>query len=225
MPSKTLIYSAEVLHQLSRAVSSVLKTLILGRYGCDAAEEKGHNCRICGLSKGSTGGWAILFRSKAKFLDEHSVELEDGTVIEADKFLISTGSKISMPEVPGLNEVSFKTSDDVLDISEVPEEVVVLGGGIVACELAQFLSRVGARVTILQRNEHIIKEFPKSASNCVQEKFNEEGINVVTGVSIDCLTQNDKEIIRVDYQHDDEIHSIETKFLLHALGEFLQPMV
>ena len=107
----------------------------------------------------------FLSSFKAKFLDEHSVELEDGTVIEADKFLISTGSKISMPEVPGLNEVSFKTSDDVLDISEVPEEVVVLGGGIVACELAQFLSRVGARVTILQRNEHIIKEFPKSTSN------------------------------------------------------------
>ena len=220
MPSKTLIYSAEVLHQAKQGSMFGFENSDL-RADMAAMQQRKKDiiAEFADYRKGQLeDGRFSLFRSKAKFLDEHSVELEDGTVIEADKFLISTGSKISMPEVPGLSEVYFKTSDDVLDISEVPEEVVVLGGGIVACELAQFLSRVGARVTILQRNEHIIKEFPKSASNCVQEKFNEEGINVVTGVSIDCLTQNDKEIIRVDYQHDDEIHSIETKFLLHALG-------
>jgi pyruvate/2-oxoglutarate dehydrogenase complex dihydrolipoamide dehydrogenase (E3) component len=96
--------------------------------------------------------------------------LKNGSTLEADKFLISTGSKISMPPVPGLDRVSFKTSDDVLDLSEVPEEVVVLGGGIVACELAQFLSRVGTRVTLLQRSNHILKEFPQAASTCIHQK-------------------------------------------------------
>jgi pyruvate/2-oxoglutarate dehydrogenase complex dihydrolipoamide dehydrogenase (E3) component len=132
--------------------------------------------------------------------------------------MISTGSKIAMPPVPGLDRVSFKTSDDVLDLSEVPEEVVVLGGGIVACELAQFLSRVGARVTLLQRSNHILKEFPQAASTCIHEKFTDEGITVKTGVSIEKLDQVDDKTIRVDYLYDGVKNSEETKFLFHALG-------
>jgi pyruvate/2-oxoglutarate dehydrogenase complex dihydrolipoamide dehydrogenase (E3) component len=123
-----------------------------------------------------------------------------------------------MPPVPGLDRVSFKTSDDVLDLSEVPEEVVVLGGGIVACELAQFLSRVGARVTLLQRSNHILKEFPQAASTCIHQKFTDEGITVKAGVSIENLDQVDEETIRVNYLHDGEKNSHETKFLFHALG-------
>jgi pyruvate/2-oxoglutarate dehydrogenase complex dihydrolipoamide dehydrogenase (E3) component len=159
-----------------------------------------------------------LFRSRAKFLDENTIKLENGSTLEADKILISTGSKISMPPVPGLDRVSFKTSDDVLDLSEVPEEVVVLGGGIVACELAQFLSRVGTRVTLLQRSNHILKEFPQAASTCIHQKFTDEGITVKTGVSIENLDQVDQETIRVNYLHDGEKNSHETKFLFHALG-------
>ena len=59
--------------------------------------------------------------------------------------------------------------------------MVVLGGGIVACELAQFLNRVGSRVTLLQRSKNILKEFPRKASNCIEAKFAEEGIIVKPG--------------------------------------------
>ena len=145
MPSKTLIYSAEVLHLSKQGSMFGFENSDL-RADMPAMQQRKKDiiAEFADYRKGQLeDGRFSLFRSKAKFLDEHSLELEDATVIEADKFLISTGSKISMPEVPGLNEVSFKTSDDVLDISDVPEEVVVLGGSIVACELAQFLSEWG----------------------------------------------------------------------------------
>ena len=220
MPSKTLIYSAEVLHLAKQGCvfgfeNVDLKTdmVLMQRRKKEIISE------FADYRKGQLqDGRFTLFRSRAKFLDENCVELDDGTILKADKYLISTGSKISMPDVPGLNQVSFKTSDDVLDLSEIPEEVVVLGGGIVACELAQFLSRVGSRVTLLQRNDHILKEFPIQASICVKEKFIEEGINVLTGVSIRNLEQIDDETIRVDYHRGGEDHSVKTKFLFHALG-------
>ena len=83
-----------------------------------------------------------LYRSKAKFVDQSSIKFTDGKTIKGDRFVLATGSQIAMPPVPGLDQVSFKTSDEVLELTEVPNEVVVLGGGIVACELAQFLQRV-----------------------------------------------------------------------------------
>ena len=139
-------------------------------------------------------------------------------LITADKFVVSTGSTVSMPNISGLDRVSFKTSDDVLNLTEVPKEVVVLGGGIVACELAQFLSRVGSKVIILQRSNRILKDFSEKASSTIENKFKEEGIELKTGVSIKCLKQLENSKTRVDFDHKGESLSLETEFLFHALG-------
>ncbi len=220
MPSKTLIYSAEMLHLAKQGKV----------FGFECRDTRADMASIQSRKKQIIAEFAdyrkeqlndgrfSLFRSRAWFIDEKSVQMEDGTVIRADKFIISTGSKISMPPVFGLDQVSFKTSDDVLDLSEIPKEVVVLGGGIVACELSQFLHRVGSQVTLLQRSSHILKEFPERASTCVQCKFREEGMIVKTGVSIERLEQTDDETIRVDYLQEGGSQSIGTKFLFHALG-------
>jgi pyruvate/2-oxoglutarate dehydrogenase complex dihydrolipoamide dehydrogenase (E3) component len=220
MPSKTLIYSAEVFHLAKQGSVFGFENLDpKSDMSIMHARKKEIIAEFANYRKGQLeDGRFSLFRSRAKFLDENTIKLENGSTLEADKILISTGSKISMPPVPGLDRVSFKTSDDVLDLSEVPEEVVVLGGGIVACELAQFLSRVGTRVTLLQRSNHILKEFPQAASTCIHQKFTDEGITVKTGVSIENLDQVDQETIRVNYLHDGEKNSHETKFLFHALG-------
>ena len=220
MPSKTLIYSAEVFHLAKQGSVFGFENLDpKADMSIMHARKKEIIAEFANYRKGQLeDGRFSLFRSRAKFLDENTIKLENGSTLESDKILISTGSKISMPPVPGLDRVSFKTSDDVLDLSEVPEEVVVLGGGIVACELAQFLSRVGTRVTLLQRSNHILKEFPQAASTCIHQKFTDEGITVKTGVSIENLDQVDQETIRVNYLHDGEKNSHETKFLFHALG-------
>ena len=220
MPSKTLIYSAEVLHLARQGqIFGFEKPSLQADMAAMQKRKRDIISEFADYRKGQLqDGRFSLFRAKAKFTGENSVALEDGTILEANKFLISTGSKISMPLVPCLDRVSFKTSDDVLELSEVPEEVVVLGGGIVACELAQFLKRVGARVTILQRSNQILKEFPQAASTCIHQKFTDEGITVKTGVLIENLDQVDEQTIRVDYLYDGEKNSYETKFLFHALG-------
>jgi pyruvate/2-oxoglutarate dehydrogenase complex dihydrolipoamide dehydrogenase (E3) component len=220
MPSKTLIYAAEILHLAQ-------KGLDFGFHGAgivanlDAMQRRKREIisEFAEYRKEQLkDNRFTLFQSHGKFWNENTIRLTNGDLLQGNHFMISTGSKIAMPPVPGLDRVSFKTSDDVLDLSEVPEEIVVLGGGIVACELAQFLSRVGARVTLLQRSNHILKEFPQSASTCIHEKFTDEGITVKTGVSIENLDQVDQETIRVNYLHDGEKNSHETKFLFHALG-------
>jgi len=220
MPSKTLIYSAEVFHLAGQGSIFGFKNLDpKANMVVMQKRKKQIIAEFANYRKGQLqDGRFSLFRSKAKFYDKNTIKLEDGSTLNADKILISTGSTISMPPVPGLDRVSFKTSDDVLDLSEVPEEVVVLGGGIVACELAQFLSRVGARVTILQRSNHILKEFPRAVSTCIHQKFTDEGIMLKTGVLIENLDQVDDDTICVDYLYDGAKHSHETKFLFHALG-------
>ena len=115
-------------------------------------------------------------------------------------------------------DAPYQTSDDVLELSEVPPECLVLGGGVVACELAQFLARVGSRVTILQRSPHLLKQFPEEASKAVEQAMSQEGIEILTGVSLKSFDTLADDKIRVSYERQGKEQSRETGFLFLALG-------
>ncbi len=89
-----------------------------------------------------------------------------------------------MPDIPGLRDSQLWTSDEVLDLDYIPKSVIVLGGGIVACELAQFLNRIGSRVILIQRSKHILSDQTESAAKVVEQAFRDEGIEVFTSTSI-----------------------------------------
>jgi pyruvate/2-oxoglutarate dehydrogenase complex dihydrolipoamide dehydrogenase (E3) component len=186
MPSKTLIYAAEVLHLAKTAASFGLK--VTGA----KAEMKAVHARkkriIADFAKDRVkqleSGKFDLFKSYAHFVDPHTVELTDGRRIRGKHFLIGSGSKVSVPPLPGLAQAKFWTSDDVLDLNFQPRSVIVLGGGIVATELAQFLNRIGTRVCIIQRGEQILKGHSKEAAEVVVSAFRDEGIEVHTGTKV-----------------------------------------
>lgn len=219
MPSKMLIYSAEVLHLARsgadfglcinkasadmRALHARKKTII--------ADFSGH--RVKQLKSGNFD----LIRGYARFLDPHTIILGDGSKIRAAKFLVSTGSKVSVPPVPGLASSPFWTSDDVLELDSKPRSVIVLGGGIVACELAQFLSRIGTRVCIIQRSPNLLRNLPEDAARVVKQAFIDEGIDVQTDTKILGISK-DRGGISVSFQHRGKVRRRRADHLLNALG-------
>ena len=106
----------------------------------------------------------------------------------------------------------------MLDLSEVPSECLVLGGGVVACELAQFLARVGSRVTILQRSPRLLKEFSEEASKAVERAMSEEGIEILTGVSLKSFQSLGREQTVVTFESEGQEQQRETGFCFLALG-------
>ncbi|MEC7627212.1 MAG: FAD-dependent oxidoreductase, partial [Verrucomicrobiota bacterium] len=117
MPSKTLIYSAEVLHLAQQGQVFGFKDQ---KTRADlAAMQQRKKEIIAEFADYRSGqlqdGRFSLYRSKAKFVDQNSIEFTDGKTIKGDRFVLATGSQIAMPPVPGLDQVSFKTSDEVLE--------------------------------------------------------------------------------------------------------------
>ncbi len=108
------------------------------------------------------------------------VTAADGTVetIEAAHYLIATGSRPWAPAIEGLDGVDFFTSTSAMELSEVPDSPLVLGGGYVALEMAQLFARLGSKVTLLVRSRLASKEEPE-VSKSLQEIFADEGIRVV----------------------------------------------
>src|SRR5687768_17287682 len=165
MPSKTLLYMAEVLHLAQKAKTFGLR-IPKARADMKAMHERKKKIiadfaefRVRALESGKFD----LIRAHARFVNTNTLELSNGELVRARHILIGTGSKVSVPPVPGLADVPFWTSDDVLDLDFIPPSVIVLGGGIVACELAQFLNRIGSRVTLIQRSQNILRDHSAAA--------------------------------------------------------------
>ncbi len=186
MPSKTLLYSTDVLHlaQKARALGLHIPT---ARADMKALHRR--KLQVIGefaryREKAMRSGAYAIYRSHGHFTDPHTLELADGQRLRGRHFVIGTGSRVSVPRVPGLAGTPFWTSDDVLDLDFVPESVIVLGGGIVACELAQFLRRIGSRVVLIQRSPNILRDHSPDASSVVQQSFRDEGIDLHTDTKI-----------------------------------------
>jgi pyruvate/2-oxoglutarate dehydrogenase complex dihydrolipoamide dehydrogenase (E3) component len=219
MPSKTLIYSAEVLHLASQASRFGLN---IPTASVDMAALHQRKRSVIGefadyRQKQLKEGPFTLYRNRAQFLDESHLALDDGIRLEGDHFLIATGSVVNEPPVPGLAATPKWTSDDVLDLDFLPESVVVLGGGIVACELAQFLARVGTRTTLVQRSPHILKETSPEASAVLTNTLRQEGLEVITDTQLISVAETSGSV-EVRFRHAGGERTVEAAHLFNALG-------
>ncbi|WP_067243026.1 mercury(II) reductase [Microbacterium resistens] len=104
----------------------------------------------------------------------------DGNVetIEADHYLVATGSRPWVPPIDGLDNAGYLTSTTAMELTEVPASLLVLGGGYVALEQAQLFARLGSQVTVLARSRLASKEEPE-VSRALEGAFADEGIRVI----------------------------------------------
>jgi pyruvate/2-oxoglutarate dehydrogenase complex dihydrolipoamide dehydrogenase (E3) component len=219
MPSKALIYVAEILHLAQGGAGFGLR--IKGA-SADMRAIHARKMRLVGgfarhRAEQLTGGKFALIRSNARFVDRHTVELHDGSRITSKHFLIGTGSKVSVPPIPGLSDTEYWTSDDVLELDRKPESVLVLGGGIVACELAQFLNRIGTRVCVVQRSPSLLRGHSKESAEVVRKAFADEGMEIHTDTKIVGVRAVKKGVL-VTFRHGGKTLRRTAKHLFNALG-------
>ena len=220
MPSKTLLYAAEALHHAR--MSSVFG-LRIPEVEPDLPAMQARKREIIRefaeyRQDQLNDGRFDLYRATAAFRDPKSVKLSDGSILEADKILVATGSRINVPNIPGLLDAPVRTSDDVLDLDEIPEEVLVLGGGVVACELAQYLSRIGARVSIVQRSPRLLKEFSPESSSVIAQAFCDEGIELFLGTTLERVENLPDGQVRVHFSCAGKTITLDTRYLFNALA-------
>lgn len=220
MPSKTLLYMAEVLHLAQKGKTFGLK---IPSARADMKAIHARKKKIIGefatyRQQALASGKFDLIRAYARFADPHTLTLSTGRTIRARHILIGTGSKVSVPAaVPGLAESKFWTSDDVLDLDFIPKSVIVLGGGIVACELTQFLNRIGSRVTLVQRSPNILRDHSAEASCVVQKALIDEGVELFAGTQIERIAR-DARGVTVTFLHYGKTITRRAAHLFNALG-------
>jgi pyruvate/2-oxoglutarate dehydrogenase complex dihydrolipoamide dehydrogenase (E3) component len=127
-------------------------------------------------------GWlaeqhAELVRGKARVLEPGVVEVDERE-IEYGALVVASGSEPAIPPIEGLADVSYWTNREAVWAGEVPDRLVVLGGGPVGVELAQFFHRMGSRVTLIEGSNHLLAALDPEAGAVLRENFEQEGIEV-----------------------------------------------
>ena len=195
LPSKNLIEAARIVHEashpgyagLTRAPMSVdFPTLV--RQKDDVVHEYRAK-KYAGVADGLAG--LEVISGDARFEDANTVSV-DQTRIAADRFLVATGSRPTIPAIPGLDAVPYLTSD-LLDadeagrLSELPASLIILGGGYIAVELAQMFSRLGSQVTLVARSE-ILRGYEPALGETLGGVFRAEGIEILTRTRIERIS-------------------------------------
>jgi pyruvate/2-oxoglutarate dehydrogenase complex dihydrolipoamide dehydrogenase (E3) component len=220
VPSKTLIRTANVYHQMKNAREFGLPEVdlkpvdfrdvaariqsVIGTIQKHDSEE-----RFCGL------GAKVEFGA-AEFVDEHSVRI-NGTTVSARNWVISTGSSAAVPPVEGLDKTPYITNREIFSLDRLPPSMIVLGGGPIGIEMAQAFARLGTDVTVVQRGGQILSKEDPDMADLVLGVLKSEGISFYLNAQV--LKTEDRGTERhVVIRQGEETVTLSADTLLVALG-------
>jgi pyruvate/2-oxoglutarate dehydrogenase complex dihydrolipoamide dehydrogenase (E3) component len=180
-PTKTMVHRAQVAHyarnaarwgvnaenvnvDLGKIVAQKDEVVLSFRAGRQKQMDKRANLRLhCG---------------HARFVAPHQLQV-GGELLESEKIFIDTGGRPSIPPIPGLDAVPYLTNESLMQLTTVPEHLLILGGGYIGLEFGQMFRRYGSRVTILHRGPQIVsREDPEIAAE-LQKALEAEGMQLV----------------------------------------------
>ena len=137
-----------------------------------------------------------VYPGEASFADPNTVHVGD-TELAAERVLIATGGRTAVPPIPGLESVEWIDHISALELTEVPESLLVCGAGPVGLEFAQIFARFGARVTVVNHGAQIAARADADAAGELQAALEDEGIEIVLNGGVESVSRNGDRIAAV----------------------------
>ena len=218
IPSKTLIRAAETLYQAKMAsrFAGIRAEAALADWSQIKAQK---DSLVLGLRQ--TKYIDVLPRYETLTYVEGQAHLVpdgvrvNGDLIGANKVVIATGSHPSIPPIEGIEDVDYLTSQSAFELDELPISMIIIGGGVIGCEVGQMFSRLGVKVTIICRSR-LLPQMEPEISAALEEYFREEGIHIICGASYESI-EDDKDIT-LHFKWQGESRSLKAEKILVATG-------
>jgi glutathione reductase (NADPH) len=214
-PKKVLVAAAHALHEIEIAE---VHGIAVGRPKLDWAKlirrEKDMIGGIPQYMEDLAGKRGDVFKGSAKFVGTDAVEV-NGTRLEGDNIVIATGSKPRPLPIPGAEHLI--TSDEVLSRESQPDEIVFIGGGVIAMEFSHVYARAGTKVTILEALPRLLPRVEADAVAAVRAESERIGIAVTTEADVREIVQSNGKL-RVVYRHDGRERMVAADAVVNGAG-------
>jgi len=201
MPAKALLRPLELLAEVARVPGAAEA---VGAHEVDVtATLKRRDEVINHLDDAHHVPWleshgVTLVRGSARLEGERRVVVGDEVLQAREAVIVAVGTSATIPAIPGLANAAPWTSREVTTSSEIPDHLIVLGGGVVGVEMAQAWRSLGSRVTVVEAGDRLLAREEPFASAEVTAALAQQGIDVRTGVSANRVTASNHDTIRVD---------------------------
>lgn len=224
LPSKNIIHSAKVAAYVRESKEFGITA---EGFSVDMSAVRGRKRRmVSGLNEmyldnyEKTGAEFIL--ATGRFIAPKTVEatLPDGSVrrLRGTNVIVSTGTRAALDPIPGLAEAQPLTHIETLELGEVPEHLLVLGGGYIGLELAQAMRRFGSRVTLIERNEQLVSREDDDVTEALTGLFRDEGVEIFLNAKTKRVTGTSGDAVQVVIEQNGVEKTLEGSHLLVATG-------
>jgi len=182
VPSKALIRTARFVHDIRRhqelGVKSASCEVDLGQV-MDRVHDKIKHIEPHDSIERYTSLGVECVTGQAEIFDPHTVKVND-RILKTNNIILAMGASPAVPPIKGLDQVVYRTSENLWDMRVLPKRFVVLGGGPIGCEMAQAFARLGSKVTQVEMGRRILEREDEDVASFVINRFREEGIQLLT---------------------------------------------
>ena len=184
IPTKTLIANARAAHVVRTAGDFGVK---VDAFQVDMKKVKERKDSVSGNSSRNiekmlrSAENCTVYTGHARFVSDHEVQVGD-VVLAAPKIFINVGGRAAIPDIEGLDGISYLTNSTMMHVDTLPDHLVILGGSYIGLEFAQMYRRFGSRVTVLQRGPRLIGREDADVAEGVRKLLEDEGVTILLGV-------------------------------------------
>ncbi|WP_263357149.1 FAD-containing oxidoreductase [Acidicapsa ligni] len=181
IPTKTMVASAHAAHLARRA--SDFGVVIAGDIRIDMKAVIARKESILAKSRDGVEQWlrgmkdCTVYHEQARFLSSNELQVGSET-LSADKIFINVGGRAVVPQMPGVEEIPYLTNSTLLNLEELPEHLIIIGGSYIGLEFAQMYRRFGSQVTVIEKGPRLVQHEDEDVSASIREIIEAEGIHV-----------------------------------------------
>jgi Pyruvate/2-oxoglutarate dehydrogenase complex, dihydrolipoamide dehydrogenase (E3) component, and related enzymes len=224
MPSKNIIHSAKVASYFGRGKEFGIATK---GFAVDMSAVRDRKRRMVSgsidahLDNYKRSG-AELILGSGRFLGPRTLEatLPDGTsrLLRGANVIIGTGTRAALEPIPGLADARPLTHVEALELDEIPEHLLVIGGGYVGLELSQAMRRFGSKVTVVERNDRLVHREDEDVTDALRSLFEDEGIDIVLNARVKSVSGKSGELVRIAIEQNGVKKALDGSHLMVAAG-------
>ncbi|MBI1373375.1 MAG: mercury(II) reductase [Phycisphaera sp.] len=224
LPSKNLIEAARIVHDARHPRYPGLTSRGMEIDFTDLVRQKDEVVRAYRQKKYESlvGDSIRIENGHARFVDPHTIDIEGKTIV-GRSVLIATGSRPVVPAINGLDDVPHLTSDllasdEHMELTTLPDSLIIVGGGYIALELGQMFQRFGSQVTIVERSDQLLTHgYEPEVGKAIESVMREEGVNIALNAEVTQVRGNSG-MIAVSIGTGDATRQIKGTHLLMATG-------
>jgi pyruvate/2-oxoglutarate dehydrogenase complex dihydrolipoamide dehydrogenase (E3) component len=215
VPTKTLVGSAKAIHMARRGAEYGFSS---GNVEVDMQAVKARKDGVVKNSSDGLAGWiggmknVTLIRGQARFTAPRTLDV-GGKTLHADKIFINVGGRAMVPDIPGVKDVPYMTNSQMMELDEVPDHLIIVGGSYIGLEFAQMYRRFGARVTVVEKFPKLLPREDEDVVAEIRAILEREGVEIFLGAEDLKVTKRGN---RINVKFGEQ--SIEGTHLLLAVG-------